>query len=351
MIHKRTLKLWEKIIISIFIFSGMLFSLLKIYLNYLNDEKNKRKEVIYSASINRNSNYKVHLYDNNFVNSTEMKSDQVYISDLVKDIDLSLIYVYSGTDKANLKYTYDITALLSGTNNNSDTGKDELVWKKDYILLEKKKGTTNDASFNVIEDLNIDFPTYNNEVNDFKKRFGMNLNTSLKITLNINITGKYKNYNINKDDTVEIEIPLGIQAFSLKNQYEKQSNYKVYNNDKLIVPTKYTLRYSITFTIFLLLSILLYKPIFDIKSKTFYETEINKILRLYGQIIVEVETPVKETDLTVQMVKNFEELVDLEEEVRVPIILYESSIKKIATFTVTYNNIIYKYVVKEKTEE
>ena len=51
------------------------------------------------------------------------------------------------------------------------------------------------------------------------------------------------------------------------------------------------------------------------------------------------------------MVKSFEELVDLEEEVRVPIILYESSIKKIATFTVTYNNIIYKYVVKEKTEE
>ena len=40
-------------------------------------------------------------------------------------------------------------------------------------------------------------------------------------------------------------------------------------------------------------------------------------------------------------------MVDLEEELRIPIILYENIYNYTAVFSITYNNTIYKYILKD----
>ena len=347
--NRRTLKLWVRISLAIIISLGIFMPITKLYLNEVKI-KTEEKKLKYSSTINRNVDYKVQLYDNNFLDKNEMEKNQIYIAELVKNISLNFIYTYSETKKTNTEYTYNVKAKLYGENINSDTGNTKKVWEKNYTLLENKTiNNSQNEGFNITESLNIDYPKYKEEVLEFKKRFGMNLNTKLKITMNVNIKGINGTDKINKDDKIEIEIPIGVQAFSIKENYKKQTNDKIYN--KLTEQKEKINIINIVFIIILIISliafILLYKLIFNIKPKSHYTKTLDKILKTYGQIIVEVNTPIKDKKLNVIIVKNFEEMVDLEEELRIPIILYENIYNYTAVFSITYNNTIYKYILKD----
>ncbi len=345
--ERKKLNLWLRVILIIIICMGIFLPIIGI-IKITSTIKNNNKKVIYSSTINRNSNYKVELYDNNYIDQKEMGADHIYISDLVKNIKFDLFYTYSATDKTDLNYSYDIKAKLCGENNNNATGEKDLIWEKDYTLMEEKNKSINNASgFNITENINIDFPKYNKEVSDFKRQFGINLDTYLKITMNIKYNGNYKDNKINKTDKVILEIPLGIQAFSIKENYDKKNTYNIYKNNNLLTLNN-KLLISICIIIFIatsVLALLTYKAIFNIKPKSKYTKELDKILKSYGEIIVEVTTPVKTKNYNIINVKNIEEMIDLEEELRIPIILYESIYKHTATFTITYNKTIYKYIL------
>lgn len=347
--NRRSLKMWVRISLIIIISLGIFIPSIKIYFNEVKI-KNEEKKLKYSSNVNRNVDYKVQLYDNNFLDKNEMEKNQIYIAELVKNISLNFIYTYSETKKINTEYTYNIKAKIYGENVNSDTEKNEKVWEKNYTLLENKTidNSKNDG-FNITESLNIDYPKYKEEVLDFKKRFGMNLNTKLKITMNVNIKGINETDKINKNDKIEIEIPIGVQAFSIKENYKKQTTEKIYN--KITEQKEKINIINIICIIIIIISliafILLYKLIFNIKPKSHYTKTLDKILKTYGQIIVEVNTPIKEKKLNIVIVKNFEEMVDLEEELRIPIILYENIYNYTAVFSITHNNTIYKYILKD----
>ena len=344
---RKEIKLYIRIFLFTIICIGILLPTIGIFKG-ISIAKNNNKQVIYTSTIDRNSNYKVELYDNNFIDQKEMGKDHIYISDLVKNIKLDLFYTYSATEKTNLDYSYDIKAKLYGENNNNTTGEKDLVWEKEYTLLkEQNKSASNNSGFDITENIDIDFPKYKEEVNNFKRQFGMNLNTYLKITMNIKYKGTYKNNNINKNDKIVLEIPLGIQAFSIKENYTKKSDYNIYKNNDLI---KDNIKILIAICIIIIVAALIlllftYKAIFNIKPKSRYTKELDKILKSYGEVIVEVTTPVKTKNYNIVNVKNIEEMIDLEEELRIPIILYESIYKHTSTFTITYNNTIYKYVL------
>ncbi len=343
---RHTLKLWVRISLAVTISIGILFPLLEIYLTIVT-VKVQKKNKIYTSTIDQNVNYKVSLFDNTFVNTTEMEEDQIYISDLVKNINFNFMYTYSATDTANLNYKYSINGKLYGENTTAD-GANEIVWQKDYVLLEEKNNNNDSSGFNISENLNLDYQKYKDEVNNFRKQFGMSLNTKLKITMNIDITGKYKNNNINKNNNIVLDIPVGVQAFSITRDYKKKDTKNIYEkeNQLKIKDPVYTNLCITVAIISIILFILSFKAIFNIKPKSKYTKELNRILKTYGQIIVEVKTPPKEKKLNTIIVKNFDEMIDLEEELRIPIIMYENPYNYTTTFTLTYNNTIYKYTLK-----
>ena len=98
----------------------------------------------------------------------------------------------------------------------------------------------------------------------------------------------------------------------------------------------------------ILLFILSFKALFNIKPKSSYTKKINKILKNYGQIIVEVENPIKEKSFNVVKVKDFNEMLDLEEELKLPIIFYEDLYNYKAVFTITKESTIYKCIIKNQ---
>ena len=77
----------------------------------------------------------------------------------------------------------------------------------------------------------------------------------------------------------------------------------------------------------------------------------NKIKKDYSSIIIEVDNHIDFSNFTIFEIKTIEELVDLEEEVRMPILFYEKKKAGICYFVVIKDNYMYRFTLEDLEDE
>ena len=85
---------------------------------------------------------------------------------------------------------------------------------------------------------------------------------------------------------------------------------------------------------------------YNLSRKSYYEKAINMILKNYGDIVAELVNPVDLSKLNVIDVKNFDQMLDVEEELRIPIMFYETEKNNRGEFVIVTNEIAYRYILK-----
>lgn len=349
--HKN-LKLWTKLLLLCVIVFCFATSIFLLYL-YIDFNKNKNNKLLYSYNINQNVNYKVNLFDNSFIDEETINSNEMYISELVKNIDLNYSYDYSATKTANLKYKYKAIGIISGTyQSNNSLNQNGSVWNKEYVLLEETEKEINKSSFYINQKVLLDFPIYKKEVESFRKNFSMMLTTTMKIQFIVNVTGTINDEIIDDEEIITLSFPLGVQAFSITEDYQKviNKNINISREEKLFFLAN-PICIIIIFLIGLITLLVFFKRIFNIKEKNGYTKKLEKILKSYNDIIVEIASPVNIDDYEIIEVKGIEEMVDLEEELRIPINFYEHIPNYYGEFTLIHNNIVYRYIIEEKNKD
>lgn len=349
---KRKLKLITKILLIFLITFCFTTSIFLLYL-YLDYNKNKDAKLVYAYGINQNLDYSVNLFDNSFINDTNIKSNEMYISELIKDINISYNFDYSATKDANLEFKYKVIGTLNGTYQGTSSNNEQgNVWSKEYILLDEITKEINSKNFYITQNIVLDFPKYKEEVEAFKKEFGMSVSTRMNVKLIINITGVIDENDFSEESTIDLSFSLGVQAFSIDKDYKETINDKIETKTdvKLFIfaniPTVIAL-----FVIGVCLLIVFFKDIFKLKEKNEYTKKLEKILKTYDDVIVEISTPVNIEDYEIIEVKGIEEMVDLEEELRIPINFYEHIPNYYGEFTLIHNNVVYRYIIEEKNED
>lgn len=345
--RKRSLKLWVRMVLLCVLISCFLVSLISIALVLLRS-KNNNTIPIYLYNINRSANYTVDLYDNSFIEENKQDQNKTYISELVKNIEFDFIYNFSGSDSTNLKYTYSIIGNLKANYKSSDNSSKE-VWNKTITYKEKtSEEILQKSGFVISEKININYPELKKEVENFKRQFNMNVSVNMDLYMDITVTGIYNGSEINDTSKILIKIPFGLQAFSIDKDFEEVSNKEVLDNlgiinqfniSSLLTPISILIITIISFAI-------LFKPIFNIKKKTKYNTKLDRILRSYGDVIAEVEKRVSDKGYEIVKVKTIADLISIQEELRIPITFYEIRPNYLAEFVIIHNNIMYKYLLK-----
>ena len=79
-----------------------------------------------------------------------------------------------------------------------------------------------------------------------------------------------------------------------------------------------------------------------------YDKLINKILKEYDRLIVETTTFTKVKDYDILMIKNFDELVDVRDNLRLPIMFYRLKNNDVSHFYVLKDNHLYLYTINKK---
>ncbi len=137
--------------------------------------------------------------------------------------------------------------------------------------------------------------------------------------------------------------PAGTPAFTISKDknYQEQGELIEHIRPEFNLDCELAQWGFVLMIISLILFAVFFERIFNIRKQSQYQKERNKILKEYGDIIIETKSPVTRSGLTITEVKSFKEMLDLEEELRIPIMFYENEEKEYGEFSLLHQKILY----------
>lgn len=347
---KIILKQWVQVFLIMFVLAILAASIWSI-VRGVNGNETGSKE-LYSYNYNSDLSYKVYLKPNSFYNESYLDMNKQYIASLIDHIDVNTNYKMHTTKDVAYTYTYQIVATAHGSYSESDGNTNQGdVWSKTYTVLptESKNGTGSEIV--VDKTVSIDYNQYNEILTQFRNEFGLSVDASVdvafKITVSAGLPGEKSS--LSEENKIALKIPLLKTTIALTPDYVNSGGNTVYeqksdNGKQMNIPL------IVIGIIGLLVSLVLFKilcgKLLKTTRKSEYMLQLNKILKEYGDVIAEAENMPNLSQYDVVNIKEFKDLVDIEEELHSPIIFNDVYEETESWFMIFHAKTAYKYVLK-----
>jgi len=343
-VKRRNLKL---IVNFVFLNLIVILSIFSYYLISAGFESTIEKKVTYTEK--SNVDYKVYYHKNNFFDMPYIEKDKTYISSLIDYIDIQFDYKTEFSGNAVGEYTYHINGTITASNPNNEN---EKYWTKTVNIVEPQIIKFNDKnSFDFLENVKIDYQLYNNLLKEFKSEYNLAFAGNLKIELFVEGTNKFSELSspIKINSKSHVIVPLTQQTINLTVDYSNINKTKEVIEEEQLIDT-YDIIFITIGSLLILISLFLLYVWFRLirkylKSQSEYNKEKRKILKTYNAIIVNVETMPKLDKIKIIDVKTFDELIDAQSEVRMPINFLEIKHNKLSKFILINDNIAWIYTL------
>ena len=329
-----------KMVIAIIVFAVSLF----LFARATNIVEN----VVLTYTIDSDIDYKVYLYDNEYLPFEYMQEGKAYISNLVSKVKADFDYTVKTSKKFDSEYEYNIYA--KATVAHASSGKELWTQRIDLvdhvkIDIEDKKGAIDQNEINITESVDLPYNLFNTKVKSFKNQHNIPVKAFVDLELVVIDTKERKevvstglSMDLYEDIFEVAEVGTGSYVLDVTEE-EVPNRYVIFALLCIVITSGlYTL-----FMIYLIIESTLGK-------KTYYSKAIYTILKNYGDIVAEVIKPVDISNLNVIDVKNFDQMLDVEEELRVPIMFFETIKGKEGWFVLVHNDLAYRYVLKDKVK-
>ena len=294
-----------------------------------------------------NINYKVFLKKNDFYDTPYLEKNMSYIASLIDKIELNYNYNLVSSQKENIDFSYDVVADLLIVNKLDSKS----YFEKKYVLVDNKTvSMNNDTTKEINQVVDIDYKKYNDIANSFRMSYGVDAESKLVVHMNVHKqNSKGENFELNDLSTMDIEIPLSEKTVNIS------LNYKDLNQSKKILARK-SIAISnvpnliIGIVLFVLAILSFYKIIKMLfllsTKKTAYDRYVEKILKEYDRLIAEVSTLIPFEDKEIVKIKKFTELVDIHDNLGLPIIHYTITKHSKCYFYIHHKGTVYLLTVK-----
>ncbi len=292
--------------------------------------------------------YKVYLKKNDFYETEYLNKDMAYVASLIKNIEVDFNYIFNITKDSSLDFDYDVIGRLIITDNNGQ----KVFYQKDYTLLKKEyEKMTDNTTHEVSKKIDIDYGYYNNLANNFRSSYGINTKSNLIVIMNVHKkNAENSNFNIDSNGRMSLTIPLSEKAIDIKMNYKEINKDSQIFTDMSVVVNNYVYMVLSVISIIGMIAFIIPLTKLIIHSRTKkspYDKQVNKILKEYDRLIVETTTPPNTSDESyLTKVKNFDELLDVRDNLGLPIKYYVITKHEKCNFYINHGNEVYLLIVK-----
>ena len=228
-----------------------------------------------------------------------------------------------------------------------------LIWSTDTTeLTNKTLGESSDFStYNISDTVNINYQDYLNQYQTFKDQSGINSFARIIVELTTSSTFTYANQSKTENGIIDVYIPVSDQTYKITTSLNdiNTNTQKIYSNTVTHTSFRYKftgLFFTCITSIFIILLIVIYHK--DKKRIGVYQNTLDRILNTYDNVIVNVDKLPELTNKNLIKVSSFDELMDAQMEIRIPISFKENKTKKEATFVLIQDSVAWVYILKEK---
>ena len=304
---------------------------------YLSRYKTSSNNLIYQ--VQRDTNYKVNLKPNNFYSEETLLKSEYYVSNAIESININFKYLVDSKNSFIESYKYNIKAKVVATIKDN-FNEDKEIWEKENILKEDIINESKVKKLSIIENIDLPYPSYISLVESYEKYYGIIVNATLKVYLNVIYTIDTQDNVKEQTDSLELNIPLTSLITNIEENYEKETNNKIILDNK----TSNNNIYYIIGIILIIISILLVIiPFSKFKNKNIFNNYINHLLKEYKGLIIKVNQLPPLDNLKYIYVENIEYLIDIANQNSLNIIYYEKIKNKQGNFYIFLNDYIYLY--------
>jgi len=305
----------------------------------------------YGFYFNENSSleYKVCLQENDYFIEKCLDHEVThYVANLIDYIEAEFKYNFDASALINYEYSYYITARLLATEKNSP---DSIIKDEVEYLTEKKTVEMEESSgFLINEKLIIDYKRYNNIMTNFRRDYALLFDSSIVIELHVELEGNNDRIrdDISSEQTMSMVIPLSEQTINVEVDYDGINNHEVIESkrDNLVITGLFYILALLSFLVVVDVLLKIYKLLAKVMfNKSDYKKALDKIMRDYGQVIVETNTMPDIPQEGLHKITNFEELLDLHTVLQKPILYMKIHHEK-ACFMIHDGDDHYQYIMK-----
>ena len=289
--------------------------------------------------------YKVYLKPNDFYEKSYLDMNRAYVASLIDYINIDFNYSFNMQRLTKMDFNYKIMGNLIIENANGVRFIDEVYTLKDTT----HKRLEDSGSLSIVDSVKVDYDHYNNIVNKFKNATGVEIVSYLNVYFVVDKESDDSlNYTIKDSTKSNIRIPLSERAIEINLTTEKGviDKYTVPKGNVVFNPVYL----AIEIVLFLLACIFFINIVSYtvplLKKKTAYDKYIKKILKNYDRVIVETKNDLDTTDCKIIDVRDFSELLDVRDNLRLPIV-YNNIVKhEKGVFYIKNEMDIYRLIVK-----
>lgn len=334
-------KLIKQIILMVF---TLILSLGMIYYAL----NNTNKESI-SYTQNGNVDYKVCLKENNFYSQNCLDKNMSYVSSLIKNVGLTFNYDLNTSEQLNVKTEYEVTAKLV-ISNAENTSK---YFEQKYVLQDKTSEGISQINneYKISKNIDIDYDYYNTIASTFKSQYGVETNSYIEVSFQVFHTNKEnEDIRVPSPNPVILNIPLSQKSININMTASGINKQETQNIESSIFTLNNIICLFIgiiALIICLISSLKIAKMLTLVKEKkNNYDKFIEKILREYDRLIVETSTLPKFNKYFLTKVNSFGELIDVRDNLRLPIMYYEVAKHQKCHLYIIDNKNLYLLTVK-----
>lgn len=345
---KIILKQWVQVfllIVILIIMAGSIWAIAKS----ISGGKEKKEE-LYTYSYNSNLSYRVFLKNNSFFTTKTLGMNKQYIASLIDHIEVNAKYNFQSSKDLEYTYSYDMVATAKGSYSESDAKAVE-VWSKSYSILPSETKSGTGKTIAIDKTANVDYNLYNQVMVDFRNQFGLSVDASVDVALRINITGglKGEEKTLQETSTMTLLIPLVKPTIEIKPDYVNNGGKTVYKelgaeDVHINIPLLVLGIALLLFMVYMLKK--MGSQLITTTKKSEYVMTLNKILKEYSDIIAKAENIPNLTQYDVIHIKDFADLVDIEEELHSPIIYNEIREDLECWFMIFNDKTAYKFILR-----
>lgn len=298
-------------------------------------------------------NYKVYLKPNNYFETPYLGENRTYITSIIDYIHINYLYNLNFSDEINGEYTYRIDAIVYA----NKSGGDGYYWSRTYNLVEPKTLKLNNVKNLFINEIvDVDYNKYNKVLEEFKKDYSIETDGLLKMQLVVesNATGNKYTDSIKIPSILSLSVPLLEKAVEASIEKDAVSND---NTLTMVDPIAKKIK-TICFFLGLLIIILTIALIIRIfinrsinRQRHLYASTLKKFVDSHDSIIANVTNLPDIDGLNLVSVSSFDELIDVYNEVRMPINFYENKDHTKAVFRIINDRMCWEYILDKREIE
>lgn len=300
----------------------------------------------YEYTINQSVNNTVKYAKNSYFENGPAPDNTAYLSDLTDTIQTKFFYQYTSSVAEPVTYDYTVVATVRGAYGISGSEEDaSTVWARQFELVPRTTRSTSEPSFNIEPEVEIPFNDYRALIEELRTGLALPINTEADVTLTVNVKGDYGGTAFTDRRVSTMTVPLNTQIYQPKVKYDKTDTKQVVPADAQAGRARWVqvqLVGAIVLGVTGLLALLygFRKQIF----KTPYERELERIYRYHDGIIIRASRHVELDDKSIVPVRSFDDILNLEEELKAPIVATQLS-SEATRFMIIRENVAYVYTL------